>query len=97
MLLASQLTRWILPGVTSTCIVVHDGSPPPNCSPFTITMISDNSGPTLSSTAQIAATESLNSARVECLAGLLTSSQVGNITIRVIGKKKFHYLCESGN
>ena len=82
-----QLTRWILPGVTSTCTVVHDGSPPPNCSPFTITMITDSSGSTLSSTAQIAATESLNSAEVVCLAGgLLTSPQVGNITIRVIGK-----------
>ena len=82
-----QLTRWILPGVPSTCTVVHDGSLPPNCSPFTITMISNSSGSTLSSTAQIVATESLNSARVECLAGgLLTSPQVGNITIRVIGK-----------
>ena len=60
--------------------------------PFTITMISDNSGSTLSSTAQIVATESLNSARVECLAGNLpTSSQVGNITIRVIGKQEIHY------
>ena len=85
---AGQLTRWILPGVVYTCYVTHDGSPPPNCSPFNITMISDNSGPTLSSTAQFAANESLNSARVECLAGgLLSSPQVGNITIRVIGKQ----------
>ena len=85
---AGQLTRWILPGGNSTCTVVHDGSPPPNCYLFNITMISDNSGPSLSSTAQIAATESLNSARVECLAGgLLTSPQVGNITIRVFGKQ----------
>ena len=83
---AGQLTRWILNGVS--CTVVHDGSPPPNCSPFNITMISDSSGSTLSSTVQIAATESLNSGRVECLAGgLLTSPQVGNITIRVIGKQ----------
>ena len=89
--IAGQLTRWILPGVNSSCTVVHDGSPPPNCSPFTITIISDNSGPTLFSTAQIAATESLNiaRARVECLAGgLLTSPLVGNITIRVIGKQE---------
>ena len=85
---AGQLTRWILPGVNSTCPVVHDGSPPPNCNPFNITMISDSSGSTLSSTAQTVATESLNSARVECVAGgLLTSPQVGNITIRLIGKQ----------
>ena len=88
-----KLTRWILPGNTSTCLVVHDGSPPPNCSPSNITMISDNSGPTLSSTAQIAATESLNSARVVCVAGgPLTSPQVGNITIRVIGKQESRIL-----
>ena len=56
-------------------------------------MISDSSGPTLSSTAQIVATESLNSTRVVCLAGgLLTSPQVGSITIRVyvIGKQETH-------
>ena len=85
---AGWLTRWILPGGNSSCTVVHDGSPPLNCDPFNITMISDNSGPTLSSTAQTVATESLNSARVECLAGgLSTSPQVGNITIRVIGEQ----------
>ena len=85
---AGQLTQWILPGVTSACTMVHDGSPPSNCSPFNITMISDNSGSTLSSTAQIAANESLDSARVECLAGgHLTSPQVGSITIRVFGKQ----------
>ena len=82
---AGQHTRWILPGLTTTCIVVHDGSLPPNCSPFTITMISDSSGPTLSSTAQINAQinafESLNSARVVCLAGgPLTSPQVPALT-----------------
>ena len=89
---AGQLTRWILPGINSSCNVVHDGSSPPNCSPFNITMISDSSGPTLSSTAQIAATESLNSTRVECLAGLSTFPQVGYITIRVyvIGKQETH-------
>ena len=84
---AGQHTRWILPGLTTACTVVHEGSSHPNCSPFNITMISDSSGSTLSSTAQINASESLNSARLECLAGgLLTSPQVGNITVRVNGK-----------
>ena len=93
---AGQHTRWILPGVNSSCTVVHDGSPPPNCSPFNITIITDNSGSTLSSTAQINSSESLNiaRARVECFAGnLLTSPLVGNITIRVIGKQEIHYIC----
>ena len=88
-----QYTRWILPGGNSSCTVTHDGSPPPNCSPFNITVISDSSGSTLSSTAQIVANESLNSTKVECLAGgLLTSPQVGSITIRVyvIGKQETH-------
>ena len=90
---AGQLTRWIIPGVNFSCTVVHDGSPPPNCSPFNITMISNSSGLTLSFTAQIVATESLNSTEVECLAGgLLTTPQVGNITVRVIGKQEIHIL-----
>ena len=80
-----QLSFWALPGV-AVCTVTHDESPPPNCSPFTITMISDSSGPTLSSTAVATVTESMDGATVVCRAGGLASSPlVGNITIRING------------
>ena len=78
-----QFTRWILPNTTQ-CIVGHHvyGVSIPNCSPFTIINGSNSSGQTLTSTAQITATESLNGTVVECLAGgLISSPQVGNITI----------------
>ena len=79
------LTRWILPGV-SICFVTHDGQSPPNCSPFTITMVSDGSGQTLKSTIWTTVTESLDGTVVECRAGgFSTSSQVGNITIKIYG------------
>ena len=82
---AGQLSFWALPGAAA-CNVTHDGSPPPNCSPFTITMISDSSGPTLSSTAMATVTESMDGAILVCRAGGLASSPlVGNITIRING------------
>ena len=83
---AGQLSFWTLPGVAA-CTVAHDGiTPPPNCSPFTITMISDSSGPTLSSTAVATVTESMDGATVVCRAGGLASSPlVRNITIRING------------
>ena len=82
---ADQLSFWKLPGVAA-CILAHYRSPPPNCSPFTITMISDSSGPTLSSTAVVTVTESMDDATVVCRAGGLASSPlVGNITIRING------------
>ena len=83
---AGQQTYWELPGV-ATCPVPHDGAPPLNCSPFTITMISDSSGPTLSSTAMATVTESMDGETVVCRAGGLASSPlVGNITIRINGQ-----------
>ena len=88
---AGQQSRWILPGVSTLCTVAHDGSPAPNCSPFTITMISDSSGSTLTSTVQITATESLDNTTIECLAGgLLSSPQVGNVTLHVINGEKLN-------
>ena len=83
---AGQQSYWALPGAAA-CPVPHDGiTPLPNCSPFTITMISDSSGPTLSSTAMATVTESMDGTTVVCRAGGLASSPlVGNITIRING------------
>ena len=83
---AGQQSYWTLPGAAA-CTVPHDGiTPPPNCSPFTITMISDSSGPTLSSTAVATVTESMDGDTVVCRAGGLASSPlVGSTTIRVNG------------
>ena len=78
-------TRWILPNTTQ-CIVGHEGVLLLSCSPFSFINESDNSGQTLTSTAQITATESLNGTVVKCLAGgLETSPQVGNVTIHLRG------------
>ncbi len=58
----------MLPGVSTQCLVVHGAGTVPNCAPFTVTMVSDHSGPTLSSTVQITAMDGL-SGEVECLSG----------------------------
>ena len=79
-------TRWILPNITQ-CIVGHDGLSPLDCSLFSFINVSNSSGQTLTSTAQFTATESLNGTVVECLAGgLISSPQVGNVTIHLRGK-----------
>ena len=81
-----EQTEWKLPGAPP-CLVLHRRPEPPACNPFIITMFSDLSGSSLTSTVQTNATESLDGSPVACLAGgLQTSPQVGNITIRVIGK-----------
>ena len=83
---AAGFSRWIVPGV-SQCIVAHDGTEPDPCGEFTFSMVSDTSGPALTSTAQTMATESLDGTVVVCRAGgLLVSPLVGNITIRILGK-----------
>ncbi len=57
------------------------------CGPFTITMISDNSGPTVTSTAASSDTSSVNGIAVQCFAGGLSSSpEVGSLNISVLGK-----------
>ena len=86
---AGGLTRWQVNGPMSCVrIVPHDaGLQEDVCGPFTVTMISDNSGSTLSSTIQIPATETLNTTVVTCLAGGSASSpQASNTTLNVISK-----------
>ncbi len=86
---AGGLTRWQVSGPMSCIrVVVHDaGLQEDVCGPFTITMISDNSGSTLSSTIQIPATETLNTTVVTCLTGGSASSpQAGNTTLNVLSK-----------
>ena len=87
----SQLTRWETPLITINCVAFHDGvSPDPDCSPFTITMTSDNSGSALTSTLEITVTEDLDGGTwFACRAGgFVRNDLVGNITIRLIGKRR---------
>ncbi len=88
-------TRWELPDVP-LCLVLHDGSAAPNCAPFTITMISDNSGTTVSSTVEMTVTDrALDGEMIECRAGAsLTDLLVGSVNISVLSK--FIY-CWPGN
>ena len=79
-------TRWILTNTTQ-CIVGHEGETPLDCSLFSFINVSNSSGQTLASTVLFTATESLNGTVVECLAGgLISSPQVGNVTIHLKGK-----------
>ena len=83
-------TRWELPGV-SQCLVIHDGSGAPYCAPFTITMVSDNSGTTVSSTVEITVTDrALDDEMVECRAGASATDSplVGSVNISVLSKCK---------
>ena len=83
---AAGFSRWTVPGV-SQCIVAHDGTEPDPCGEFTFSMVSDTSGPALTSTARATATELLDGTVVVCRAGgLVSSPQVGNITIKILGK-----------
>ena len=78
-----SLTRWVFSSLPSQCIVSHDDSQT-TCGPFTIT--TSNSGSSVSSSAQITASASLNGTVVDCRAGgLITSPLVGNITINTPG------------
>ena len=82
---SSALTQWRLPGVDS-CLIAH-GLPAPQCLPFTVTMVSDGSGPMLNSTVAIIATEGL-SGEVECLSGLniASLSVLASVDISVAGE-----------
>ncbi len=86
---AGEQTRWTASSNGSEycdCVVRHT-STKDNCGCFDITMISDNTGPTVSSTIQITATEALNDTLIECFAGGISSSpQVGNTTLNVMGE-----------
>ena len=81
-------SRWEFSNYQSSCIIAHDGTPPPDCGPFTISMVSvyDGSVTTASSTAQATATQSLDGTVVTCKAGgISTDPLVGSITINVAG------------
>ena len=55
--------------------------------PFIFTMISDGSGPTLTSTVEAIVTESLNGTEVLCRdGGFSTSTTVGRVTVRIVGE-----------
>ena len=55
--------------------------------PFSFTMISDGSGPTLTSTVEATVTESLNGTEVLCRdGGSSNSTIVGRVTVRVVGE-----------
>ena len=55
--------------------------------PFSFTMISDGSGPTLTSTVEATVTESLNGTEVLCRDGGLMGNDVeGRVTVRVVGE-----------
>ncbi len=89
---AGELTKWIISGAMS-CIglVSHTaGFTEDTCGDFNIIMISDNTGPTVSSTIQILATEALNGILIECFAGGHSSSPlVGNTSLNVIGESYY--------
>ena len=82
---AVSTTDWEISGVVQ-CVVVHRQNPPlPQCSQLTVTMVSDNSGPTVSTTAQITAAGSLDGMVVECLGGASSISS-GSVNISVLSK-----------
>ena len=88
---AGEVTQWTTSGTVSCSVlvshVVNSGSEQPcGQTPFTITMISDDTGPVVSSTIRTTATEALDGTVIECFAGGLSSSpRIGNTTVNVIG------------
>ena len=89
--IAGEVTRWTTRGTVSCSVIVshvgNSGSEQPcGQTPFTIIMISDDTGPVVSSTIRTAATEALDGTVIECFAGSLSSSpRIGNTTVNVIG------------
>ena len=81
-----KVTRWDFVVNDSTCLtfISHGDSPDTTCGVFNITMISDNSGPTFSSTVQTTATEALDGALVKCKEN---SGDFGTLTISVLGRQ----------
>ncbi len=89
---AGEQTRWIISGAKSCISLVSHtaGFTENTCGTFNIIMISDNTGPTVSSTIQIPVTEALNGTLIECFAGGLASSPlVGNTSLNVIGESYY--------
>ena len=91
-IIAGEVTQWKTSGTVSCSVlvshVVNSGSEQPcGQTPFTITMISDDTGPVVSSTIRTTATEALDGTVIECFAGSLSSSpRIGNTTVNVIGE-----------
>ncbi len=84
-----ELTQWTISGAMSCSgLVSHTtGFTGYRCGEFIINMVSNNTGPTVSSTIQIPVTEAVNGTLIECFAGGLSSSpQVGNTTLNVMGE-----------
>ncbi len=84
-----ELTQWTISGAMScNGLVSHTtGFTGYRCGEFIINMVSNNTGPTVSSTIQIPVTEALDGILIECFAGGHSSSpQVGNTTLNVIGE-----------
>ncbi len=92
---AGEQTRWLVTAsdtgaVECEATATHSSRIEQLCGPFTITMISDNSGPTVTSTAVSSDTSSVNGIRVQCFAGgLLSSPEVGSLNISRFGKVDF--------
>ncbi len=88
-----ELTRWeIGPTIDCTAVVAHTTNPgDATCASFTVNMVSDSSQPTRVSTLVLPLDQSLNGAVVICYAGgATTDSQVGNLTLQFISKKRMH-------
>ena len=90
---ASGVTRWRIIGTTTNnCdeLVGHGNPQDDTCGPFTINMVSDDTGFQLNSTAQLAAvSETLDGAMVECWDSASSHAEsVGNIIIQVVGESK---------
>ena len=89
----SGQTRWEILG-GDVCTVTHDGTRLPTCGLLNITMTSDNPASTLTSTAEIKATESMTDTIVQCFGGAFQiSPQIGNVTIRVNGEALLWCCC----
>ena len=85
---AGELTRWRVSGAVNCDVIVsHITQSEQFCGPFTITMISDNNGPNVSSTAQTSDTAAVDGVTVECFAGALSMSPLaGSSNISILGK-----------
>ncbi len=86
---AETLTQWnIKSGSAIPCeaFANHVSLRGGMCFPFSLTMVSGNGGPTVSSTAQASDTMAADGAMVSCLAGISGSPEVGSINITEVGK-----------
>ena len=89
--IAGELTRWAIHGGSyppCTKILTHEVHED-DClnGPPSFTHVSDKSGSTLTSTAEMSATNELDGTVVECYAGGHSMDpQVGNVTLYIIGE-----------